>query len=190
MIGKIKGVLTEINEGLSLIETKGGLFYEVHLTPHLLTKYHVGDDVEIYTHLQVKEDKWQLYGFATKEEKRYFYLLTTVSGVGPKIAFAIISFFKNDGLVKAIRENNFSSLAQVPGLGKKTAMKIILELSQKIDKKALLGSVFLSQENQTVVDALKSLGFQEYQIISVVNQLPASFTVEEKIKKALTEIKG
>lgn len=190
MIGKISGILTEIDDNLGLIETKGGLTYQVYLTPDLLRECQPNSQVNIYTHLQVKEDRWQLYGFKTKKEKKFFYLLTTVSGVGPKIAFAIISFLKSDGLIKAIHENNFSLLAQVPGLGKKTAMKIILELSQKIDKKTRLNPVFLSKDNQTVVDVLKSLGFKEHQAITVVNQLPTSLSVEDKVKKALTKIKG
>jgi len=189
MIGKIKGILTEVENNLGLIETRSGLSYQVYLTPNLLEKYKPNDQIEIYTHLQVKEDSWKLYGFKTKKEKRFFYLLTTVSGVGPKIGFAIISFLGSDRLVKAVQENNFNSLAEVPGLGKKTAMKIILELSQKLNEKVQFSSVFLSKDDQIVVDGLKSLGFKERQIMEIIHTLPKNLSVEEKIKASLGRIK-
>jgi Holliday junction DNA helicase RuvA len=189
MIGKIKGKLVEVDQNIGLIETAGGLSYLVYLTPFLLSSHPVGANVEIYTYLQVKEDDLVLFGFRDKKEIDFFKMLLTVPGVGPKTAFSVISFSDVDKLKAAVEENNPDFFYQIPGLGKKTALKIILELSQKLKTEFELKKMYLSDEDKLVVDALTSLGFNTNIVKKILPQLPKNLSIEEKIKKALKMIK-
>ena len=98
MIGKLKGKLVEVDKNIGLIETSGGVFYQVYLPPALLTTTYSLQPIELYTYLQVRDDALVLFGFETKKQHDFFLLLLTVSGVGPKTAFNVISFVKLDQL--------------------------------------------------------------------------------------------
>jgi len=189
MIGKIKGKLVEVDKNVGLIETVSGISYLAYLTPFLLSHYPIGATLEIYTYLQVKEDGLVLFGFNDKKEIDFFKMLLAVSGVGPKTAFSIICFSDVNKLKTAIKENNPDFFYQIPGLGKKTALKIILELSQKLKSEFELKKMYLSDEDKLVVDALTSLGFNTNIVKKILPQLPKNLSVEEKIKKALKMIK-
>lgn len=188
MIGKIKGNLTEVDNNIGLIETTSGVSYQVYLPPSLL-HFQLPRPVEIYTYLQVREDALVLFGFPTKKELDFFRMLLSVPNVGPKTAFSIVSFSKIDQLINAIKENNTDFFTQIPGLGKKTAMKIILELSQKLKTEFELEKMYLSEEDKIVIDALVSLGFKIGEAKKALSQIPKNISVEEKIKKALKMIK-
>ncbi len=185
MIGKIKGKLVEIEGNVGLIETSSGVFYQVFLTPYLISLYNKQNNLEIYTYLQVKEDTLILFGFENKNQYTFFKLLLTVSGVGPKTAFNIISFFDINDLNNAIKNNDVGFLSRVPGLGKKTAAKIILELSTKLKTEFEFKNLVLSEDDKTVVDALISLGYKSNEAKIIVNQIPKNLSIEEKIKIAL-----
>lgn len=192
MIGKLKGKLSEISGNVGLIETSGGVFYEVHLTPSLISldRRSLGEGgpkspIELYTYLQVREDALTLFGFPTKKELDFFRLLLTVSGVGPKTAFSVISYFPLDSLVKSVQSNDVESFTRIPGLGRKTAMKIILELSTKLKSEFDMTKMVLTEEDKTVVGALVSLGYKSHDARQMLLKLPKNLTVEEKIKKAL-----
>lgn len=189
MIGKLKGILSEIDGNIALIETKGGVFYSSYITPNILSKTKVGSAVEFYTYLQVREDALTLFSFETKDEQSLFDLLLTVPGVGPKTAYLVISYAKVDELIQAVKENNIDFFSRIRGLGKKTAMKIILELSQKLKQEFELKKMYLSEEDRTVVDALVALGFKSHDATNVVSKLPKKLDIEEKIKEALKTIK-
>jgi len=185
MIGKIKGKLVEIEENLGLIETPSGVFYQVHLPPSFIKKHPLESLVEVYTFLEVKEDALNLYGFGSKKEYQFFLSLISVSGVGAKMAFSVISFLTVDEVIKAIKENNLEVIAQVPKLGKKTAAKIILELSQKFKKEPNLSYLYLSDEDKTVIDTLITLGYQPAFAKKIFIKIPKNLSLEEKIKWAL-----
>lgn len=189
MIGKIKGKLTEIDNNIGLIETQGGISYQVYLPISLISKLNLPASVEIYTYLQVREDALILFGFPTKKESDFFKMLLSVPGVGPKTAFSIISSSNIDQLIEAVKENNPEFLSDIPGLGKKTAMKIILELSQKLKSEFELEKMYLSEEDKMVIEALVSLGYKTYPAKKVLSKLPKNLPLEEKIKKALKMIK-
>ncbi|MFH0979374.1 MAG: Holliday junction branch migration protein RuvA [Candidatus Roizmanbacteria bacterium] len=189
MIGKLKGKLSEVSGNVGLIETPGGVFYEVFLTPSLISQIHPKSSIEIYTFLQVREDALVLFGFQTKQEYNFFKLLLTVSGVGPKTAFNIISFIKVEELIKAVKDNEVDSLTQIPGLGRKTAMKIILELSTKLKTEFDMKNMVLSEEDKTVLEALESLGYKSFEAKKLLSKLPKNLSVEEKIKEALKKSK-
>lgn len=185
MIGKIKGTVYEIEGNLGLIETSGGIFYEVYLTPSILRKCSQGKNIEVYTYLQVRDDAHVLFGFENRKEYSIFKMLFSVSGVGPKIAYSIISFSTPDELTDAVKNNNVDYFTKVPGLGKKTAMKIILELSQKIKTDFTLEKMYISDDDKTVLDALVSLGYKSYEARELLLKLPKNLSIEEKIKQAL-----
>ena len=185
MIGKIKGIIHEIEGNIGLIETSGGIYYEVYLTPKILNKYTKGKKIEVYTYLQVREDAHTLFGFENRKEYSIFKMLFSVSGVGPKIAYSIISFSTPDDLTDAVKNNNVDYFTNVPGLGKKTSMKIILELSQKIETDFTLERMYLSDDDKTVLEALVSLGYKSYEAKQLLLKLPKKLSIEEKIKQAL-----
>lgn len=189
MIGKIKGKLVEISGNVGLIETQSGISYEVYLTPNIVSSSSLGSLIDIYTYLHVREDAMILFGFNTKKEYDIFKLLLTVSGIGPKTAFSIISFIKFEDLINAVKSNDVNVLTQVPGLGKKTAMKIILELSSKIDADFDLKNIVLSNDDKVAIDALVSLGFSAKDAKNIVLKLPKNLTVEEKITQGLKKLK-
>lgn len=185
MIGKLKGKLVEVDGNLGLIETSSGVFYHVFLTPYLISLCNKEKELEIYTYLQVKEDALVLFGFDNKQQYNFFKLLLTVSGVGPKTAFNIISFFDINELSQAIKNNDVDFLSQVPGLGKKTAAKIILELSTKLEADFNFKNLVISEDDKTVIDALVSLGYKTDEAKKIISNIPKNLTIEEKIKIAL-----
>ena len=197
MIGKLKGKLVEIDGNVGLIETSGGVFYQVYLPFSLLSTFQLPPlsstvnhlpSIEIYTYLQVRDDALVLFGFETKKHHDFFKLLLTVSGVGPKTAFNIISFVPLDTLVTSVTSNDVDG-STVPGLRRKTAMKIILELSSKLKSDFDMNKMVLSDDDQTAVSALVSLGFKSFDAKKIVSKLPKNLTVEEKIKEALKKNK-
>src|SRR3989339_617593 len=102
MIGKLKGKLVEVDANVGLIETSGGVFYQVYLPPSLSSKVQHLSSIELYTYLQVRDDALVLFGFETKAQHDFFLLLLTVSGVGPKTAFTVISALKTEEIVQAV----------------------------------------------------------------------------------------
>jgi len=183
MIGKLKGKLVEIDGNSGLIETTGGVYYQVYLTPSLINKHL--NDIIIYTYLQVREDALVLFGFEKKDEYDFFKLLLTVSGVGPKTAFSVISYSSSTDLFSAVRSNQVDYFTKIPGLGKKTAMKIILELSTKLKSEFDMKSMILSEDDKTVVEALVSLGYKSNEAKKIISKLNKKLTVEQKIQQAL-----
>ena len=197
MIGKLKGKLVEVDGNIGLIETSGGVFYQVFLPTNLLSNFQLPPlsstvnhlpSIEIYTYLQVRDDALVLFGFETKKQHDFFKLLLTVSGVGPKTAFNVISFVPLDKLVSYIKLNDVDGL-KVPGLGRKTAMKIILELSTKLKSDFDMSKMVLSDDDQTAVSALVSLGYKSFEAKKLVSKLPKNLSVEEKIKEAFKKSK-
>lgn len=189
MIGKLKGILAEVDNNIGLVGTTGGVFYRVFLTPNLLDKHKVNDKIELYTYLQVREDALVLFGFKTKGEYDFFKMLLSVSGVGPKTAYSVVSFASIDGILKAIKENNTDYLTQIPGLGRKTSVKIIVELSQKLNEEIKLEKMYFSEEDKNVIDALVALGFKSHEAKKVLGKLPKNIALEEKVRQALKLIK-
>ena len=185
MIGKIKGILVEVEGNAALVETKGGVFYQVYVMPSLLTGKSVPFETALYTYLQVREDALVLFGFEKKDEYSFFKLLLLVPGVGPKTAFSVVSFSKIKEMIQAVKENDSDYFTKVPGLGKKTAMKIILELSQKFESEFILEKMYMSDEDKTVVDALISLGFKSLEAKMLLRDIPKNLSLEEKIREGI-----
>lgn len=185
MIGKIKGILAEIDQNVGLIETPSGLSYRVFLTPGVTKSVTIGQNIELVTYLQVRDDALILFGFETKKEHDFFKLLLTVSGVGPKTAFLVISITQLEELIQAIKENDLNYFSKISGLGKKTAMKIILELSQKLKEDFKMEKMYMSDDDKTVIDALVALGFKTQEAKKIFQQIPKDLSVEQKISEGI-----
>lgn len=186
MIGKIKGKLVEVDGNIGLIETSSGVFYNVYLTPNTISRFPPPfSNFEVYTYLHVREDAMILFGFEKKQEYKFFKMLLDVPGVGPKTAFNIISFHTIENLIQSIQTNDVDSLAKTPGLGKKTAMKIILELSSKLKTNFEMKNLVLSEDDKLFIEAMVSLGYPSSDAKKLMLKLPKKLSLEEKIKLAL-----
>lgn len=185
MIGKIKGKLLEIEGNIALIETACGLSYRIHLTPSLIKNHQINSLIEVYTYLQAREDNLTLFGFEDKEQYKLFQMLLLVDGIGPKSAFSIVAYQTTQKILNAVNQNDVDFFCGIPGVGKKTAQKILLELASQLKKKFELPQQSLTQEETIIIDALNSLGFKKFQSIKILNQLPNNLSVEEKIKLAI-----
>lgn len=187
MIGSIRGRLLEKNPPQILVETNG-VGYEIDVP--MSTLYNlpdIGADVFLYTHYVVREDAELLFGFSTKAERSLFRLLIRISGIGPKIALSILSGISASILAQAVSQAEPGLLTRIPGVGKKTAERIVLELKGKID------TVVGSADSQTptsgakadIISALVSLGYSEREALQAVKGLAADVTVNDGIREAL-----
>ena len=188
MIGRIKGKLADIDGMTGLVETTGGVFYKLYLPTDLLSGEHLDKEIDLYTHLQVKDDDLVLYGFKDKKHLKVFQMLITVDGVGPKLGFNILSASKVDELNNAIMNNNLDYICIIPGVGKKTGQKIILELSSKMGKEYELPVNIVSQEDNMAVDALVSLGFKKYEAQTLISKMDKNLTLEDKVKLGIKQM--
>ena len=182
---KIRGKIIELEGNEALIETNSGLSYYVFATPSIITKYPLQSTAEIYTYLQVRDDAHILFGFESKNELQIFKLLLTVSGVGPKTAFTVISHTRSDELLSAVKTNSLDYFTRIPGLGKKTTMKIILELSQRVKSEFSMEKMQLSEDDKIVVEALISLGYKSQEAKTLLSQVPTGIPIEKRIQEAL-----
>ncbi|MBP9690914.1 Holliday junction branch migration protein RuvA [Candidatus Woesebacteria bacterium] len=185
MIGKIKGTLSEVEGTVALVETASGLYYHVHLTQRLLTTFLVGEPIEVYIYHHIREDAQTLFGFQDKQEYKLFQMLITVSGVGAKSAYSIISHTTVEQVVHAVKSNDVKYFTEIPGLGKKTSLKIILELSSKFKSEFVFQNEYESPEDKTVVEALSALGFTAAEARGVLSSIDDSLSVEEKVTAAI-----
>jgi len=184
MIATVSGTIAHISESIVVVDTALGVGYELYTTPNAIGSKQVGDEVRLYTYLQVREDAHTLFGFASLEEKKFFTLLLSVSGVGPKTAFSIVSHLSFQDAVTAVRSQKVEVFSTITGIGKKTAMKIVLELSQLFKTEFTFESE-LSEGDKTVIDALVSLGFAKKEAQTLFKKLDSTLSIEQKIQKAL-----
>jgi len=194
MIGHLKGKIISKSPPEVLLEVQG-IGYEV-LCP-MSTIYeldNLSDDVLLFTHLSIKEDAHTLFGFITKDEKNVFRELIRVNGVGPKVALAILSNLSVHSLVECISTEDADLLAKTPGIGKKTALKLIVELQDRLSKLDLTGSLANSSEikqnsnpnSKQAIEALQSLGFKAKEANRMVSKIEdQELSTEQLIRLAL-----
>ena len=133
MIGYVKGILEEADDQCIIVDNHG-IGYRIFVPGSFFSgAIPIGQEVKIYTYLNVKEDAMQLYGFATRDDLRVFKLLLGVNGIGPKAGLGILSALSADDLRFAVLADDAAAIAKAPGIGKKTAQKLILELKDKLD---------------------------------------------------------
>lgn len=183
MIGSIKGKVLEKRVSSLLVEA-GSIGYIVRTTTDLISKTREGSEITLLTHLAVRENSLDLYGFKDSEDLSVFELLLDVSGIGPKSALTILGVAGREILKEAVSTGDSSRLTAIGGIGKKTAEKIVVELSGKLvrDGAASLGM----QEDMDVLEALKTLGYRERDIQETIKLLPKDLEgANSKIKEAL-----
>ena len=191
MIAGLQGKLQTIGSNGAIIGV-GGISFQVYMPTSTLSALGaVGEEVELHTHLHLREDNATLYGFATPEELVLFQTLTTVSGVGPKLALAMLSAMSVEKLTTAIASGSAELLSEVPGVGKKMASRLILELKGKLAAGGLAPAE-LAEENTDVLAALTSLGYSVREATRAIAALPQDpkLNLEEKIKLALQYFGG
>ena len=193
MIASLYGRLDSLSTDSAVINVSGIGFRVYMPTSTLSTLGTVGKEVKLYTHFHLREDNAALYGFATSDELGLFQTLISVSGLGPKLALAMLSAMSVDQLAMAIATGSIDMLTTVPGVGKKMSSRIILELKDKIGAGLIATpAAHLAQENTDVLAALTSLGYSVAEAAAAVTTLPTeqNLNLEEKIKVALQYFGG
>lgn len=184
MIGRIAGTLVEKNPP-QVVVLAGGVGYEIDVP--MSTFYHLprtGEAVELLTHLVVREDAHLLYGFLTAMERSAFRQLLKVSGVGPKVALSLLSGLSVDELEAAVASDDAARLTRVPGIGKKTAERLVLELRDKLP--GMVTVVKSTSGNQPdALKALVGLGYNEREAQAVLKQLSADLALPDAIRQSL-----
>lgn len=188
MIAYLRGRVISRGRGSIVLLTAGGVGYEVHLTPEQVNVCQPDNEVTFYTYLKVTDQAHDLYGFANVDERDFFLLLMTVSGVGPKSALNILALGSMADIKSAIARGDVKYLTSVQGMGKKTAERVVVELKSKIDSLALSedsASVFLSDGNALgdVVDGLTSMGYSADDARQTVRQIDTSNKNSDEIMR-------
>ncbi|MDJ0961693.1 MAG: Holliday junction branch migration protein RuvA [Acidimicrobiia bacterium] len=187
MIGRVRGTVVA-KHGDRVVVDVAGIGYEIAVTPRTLVELpSLGDEAVLHTHLHVREDLLALFGFTTDDARDLFRILLGVSGIGPKVALAILGTLTPEALRLAVVTEDADALTQVPGIGKRSAQKLMLELRPKLDlpDAELPGS---SSAGAEVREALEGLGYQAAEIRDVMRDLDPALPVEDLLRVALQEL--
>ncbi|MDQ5983428.1 MAG: Holliday junction ATP-dependent DNA helicase RuvA [Eubacteriales bacterium SKADARSKE-1] len=197
MFYSLRGQLVHLEDGIAVVECAGvgyKCFVTANTQKELLT---LGQEVTLYTHLNVREDAMDLFGFLKKEELDCFKLLISVSGVGAKVGIAILSSLLPEQVFMAISTGDSKILTVAPGVGSKLAQRVILELKDKVrtafcySNEKSVASNFLSNNNTSkALAALTSLGYLSTDVMPIVSSLDSSLPVEELIRLSLKSLAG
>ena len=189
MIASLHGTVDWIGEE-SLIVRVGGLGLRVWVTTGVINKLaELGREINLAAYLVVREDSLTLYGFSSEEEKTIFELMMTVSGVGPRIALAALNTLSPEMLGNAVQRDEPEVIARIPGVGKKTAQKIVLELKGKIIASEMpAGLAAVSTLDTEVIDALTAMGFSIVEAQAALQFIPRDTPddIEERVRIALS----
>ncbi|MEZ0396743.1 MAG: Holliday junction branch migration protein RuvA [Anaerolineales bacterium] len=192
MIATLRGEISQIEDNAVIVET-GGVGLRVFVPAPVRARMQVGEATMLYTHLVVREDAWNLYGFETQADRDLFVLLLGVDGVGPRTALALLSGSSPEAIQRAVFGENPDLLGRVPGVGKKTAQKIILYLKDRLRPlDALQAVAAMSDADSEVLAALTALGYSVVEAQTAIQGLPkdAPQDVEERLRLALQQFSG
>lgn len=196
MFNYLNGTVTELEPNLAVVEC-GGVGFSLNVSLNTLRDLKLGEKTKVYLYESIREDAFELYGFSAKSEKRCFELLTGVSGVGPKAAMAILSVTTPDGLVAAILNGNEKIITAAPGVGKKLAQRVLLELKDKVGKidgmnvseiSDLPAATVSSGGDKNLSDAVSGLmvlGYSQTEINGALKGLDTAGMTSEAIIKAV-----
>jgi Holliday junction DNA helicase RuvA len=193
MISSLTGVL-RVKQAEGCVVDVGGVGYEVSMSTSSVAQLPAeGDDVTVLTHLQVRDDSMALYGFVTHEERSLFEQLVTVSGVGPKVALAALSGHSPSALKEAIAREDAALISTTPGIGKKTAERVIVELKDRLDLPDLVAPTPAAADAmQEAREALAGMGFSAAEVSSAVKDFDAGdgsgLTAETVVRHALRSL--
>ena len=197
MIAWLKGELLEKRPPVLLVNVNG-VGYEVEAPVTALADLpEVGEIVTLFVHMVVREDAQLLFGFSSKQQRDLFRSLIKVNGVGPKVALAVLSTLSAGELVAAMANDDITQLCKVPGIGKKTAQRLVVEMKDRLEKEfgdiasqdASSGSS-LQNDRQDAIAALLALGYKASEAGRVVESLPSDLSGEEMIRQALRTLSG
>ncbi len=182
MIGRLRGTVVGVG-GVILIDV-AGVGYEMTMTPHAVGDLPpIGEEVVVHTHLQVREDDMSLYAFTTVADRDLFRILVSASGFGPKVAMALMATLSPERLRRAIITEDVGALSAAPGVGKRSAQKLILELRPKFaDAEA---DVVVGGDAAQVRQALDSLGYTPEEVNEVLGEITDDLSVADQVKAAL-----
>lgn len=185
MIGRIQGILVE-KSFPQVIVSVNGVGYEIDVP--MSTFYplpRTGEEVTLLTHMVVREDAHLLFGFLSAPERSAFRQLLKISGVGPKVALSVLSGLSVEDLSAAVAAEDAARLTKIPGIGKKTAERLVLELRDKLPKAIPVARSGAAGASADVVNALLGLGYNEREASAAVKQLPPDLQVADAIRQAL-----
>jgi holliday junction DNA helicase RuvA len=190
MIGRIAGVLLEKNPPQILVDVNG-VGYDVEIS--MSTFYNLpatGERVTLFTHLQVREDAHLLFGFGTEAERKVFRQLLKISGIGARTALSVLSGLSIGELIEAVSSQEAGRLVKIPGIGKKTAERLLLELKDKLGNEFVSTSITAREKPAAsdILNALLGLGYSDREAAAAVKQLPAGLSVSEGIRQALKSL--
>lgn len=193
MISRVLGTVAQVGVD-DVVVVYGGLGFKVFIVPPLASELHKGDEIELYTHLIVREDALTLYGFKTEEERKVFEILMSVTGIGPRIGLAALSVFSPNDLRRAVADQDTATLSRIPGVGKKVASRMLVELGDKLGLPAQLPEA--SAPSAGVVEAevkaaLIGLGWNDTKAESVLSELGGNgLNASDLLRAALMKLGG
>jgi holliday junction DNA helicase ruvA len=193
MISRVLGTVAQVGVD-DVVVVYGGLGFKVFIVPPLASELYKGDEIELYTHLIVREDALTLYGFKTEEERKVFEILMSVTGIGPRIGLAALSVFSPNDLRRAVADQDTATLSRIPGVGKKVASRMLVELGDKLGLPAQLPEA--SAPSAGVVEAevkaaLIGLGWNETKAESVLSELGGNgLNASDLLRAALMKLGG
>ena len=193
MIGSVRGSVVERSAGGEVLVEVGGVGYRVFVPLRVVPTLDPGSNTFLFTHLHVREDAMVLYGFPSRDERDTFEALIGATGVGPKLALAILSVHTPGALRRGLADDDLDLLMLVPGVGKRTAQRLLIELKARLevpdlDLTAATGGT--STPRSEVRDALIGLGYSSDEVRTVLGQLADDGTVEELLRDALRVLAG
>ncbi|HVS79375.1 MAG TPA: Holliday junction branch migration protein RuvA [Candidatus Paceibacterota bacterium] len=188
MISHLRGVVEQKGLNFAVLDVQG-VGYRVFMTSGLLAELAIGEEAKIPTYLAVREDAMDLYGFRNQDELRFFELLISISGIGPKSALSILNITTLDSLRQAVASEDTTHLTRVSGIGRKTAERIVIELRGKLDGfefEAIATDTGSIKEEVDALEALKSLGYSQKESQEALKLVPKDIIgTGEKVKHAL-----
>jgi Holliday junction DNA helicase RuvA len=195
MIGYVRGKISHLFPDSCFVDVNG-VGYRVFIPQSTRQNLSKGAETTLFTYLNVREDALLLYGFSSQQEYDLFILLTSVSGIGPKVGLGILSAISPADFIIAVGQKNFGLLTKIPGIGKKTAERIVLELKDKIGETdpdnvtVIAASEAAGSIQAEALQALLTLGYTQQEIAPVLRKSADAASVEEIIKHALKEFAG
>jgi Holliday junction DNA helicase RuvA len=192
MIATLRGEITQI-EGNAIVVETGGVGLRVFVPTLLRERLKTGEAIFLFTHLVVREDDWKLYGFESQSDRELFNTLLGVDGVGPRTALAVLSTLTVDTVQRAVFGDEPDLLSRVPGVGKKTAQKMVLYLHDRLKPVSGLEKIAsLSDSDSEVLAALTALGYSVVEAQTAIQSIPkdAPEDVEERLRLALQQFTG
>lgn len=196
MIAQLSGTVASV--GLdSIVVIVSGVGFDVKVVPTYAQQVRVGDEVTVATSLIVREDSLTLMGFETADQRDVFTILQTVSGIGPRIALGALGVLSPDDLRRAVRDHDLSTLGKIPGVGKKSAQRMVLELGEKLGQPAHLGkegtgaTLAMGAVEEDVVAALVSMGWKQSQAQATIDTLGGQgLGASDLLRAALLKLGG